>query len=264
MSCPADTARLNVKCEKFMSDLPAAPVLIFGGVGGIGEALARRLRAAGRAVAITSRHADKAQALAAEIGATPVVCNVLDEPAIAAAVAAASSDGRLGGIAYAVGSIPLKPLARITAEDMMAAFRLNVVGAMLAVRYGAEALKVANGSVVLFSSVAAAQGFPMHAAIGTAKGAVEGLTLSLAADLAPLVRVNAIAPSLTATPLAAGLTQNPKVAEGIAVLHPIPRLGTADEMAALAQFLLSPEAGWITGQIIGVDGGRSALRTGRA
>ena len=247
-----------------MTEHIAAPILIFGGVGGIGETLARRLRDIGVPVAVTSRQADLAQTLAAEIGATPLVCDVLDEAAIAAAVVAATHHGRLGGIVYAVGSIPLKPLSRITAQEMMAAFQLNVVGAMLAVRYGAEALKAANGSVVLFSSVAAGQGFPMHGIIGTAKAAVEGLTLSLAADLAPLVRVNAIAPSLTATPLAAGLIQNAKVADGIAALHPIPRLGTADEMAALAQFLLSPDAGWITGQIIGVDGGRSALRIGRA
>lgn len=240
------------------------PILILGGVGGIGEALARRLRLAGRAVIVSSRHADKVDQFATEIKATPVVCDVLDETSIESAVAAASSGGRLGAIVYAVGSMPLKPLARITAEDMLMAFQLNVVGAMLAVRFGAEALKTANGSVVLFSSIAAAQGFPMHAAIGAAKGAIEGLTRSLAADLAPAVRVNAIAPSLTVTPLASGLTQNPKVVEGIAALHPIPRLGTADEIAALAQFLLSPDAGWITGQIISVDGGRSSLRVGRA
>ena len=243
---------------------PNGPTLIFGGVGGIGEALARRLRAAGGAVAITSRSTDRVQPLAAEIGAQAITCDVLDDGSTAAAVAAASIEGRLGGIVYAVGSIPLKPLARTTSDDMVTAFRLNTVGAMTAVRHGAEALKAAGGSVVLFSSVAATQGFPMHAIIGAAKGAVEGLTLSMAAELAPAIRVNAIAPSLTATPLAAGLTQNPRIAESIAGLHPIPRLGTSDEMAALAQFLLSPDAGWITGQIIGADGGRSTLRVGKA
>ena len=240
------------------------PVLIFGGVGGIGEALARRLRTAGRTVAITARQLDRAQAVAAEIGAAAIPCDVLDASSIDAAVAGATRDGRLGGIVYAVGSIALKPLARTTEDDMIAAYRLNVVGAMTAIRAGAAALKVAHGSVVLFSSVAAAQGFPMHAAIGAAKGGVEGLALSLAAELAPFVRVNAIAPSLTVTPLAAGLTRNPQMADGIAALHPIPRLGTADEVAALAQFLLSADAGWMTGQIIGVDGGRSTLRTGGA
>jgi NAD(P)-dependent dehydrogenase (short-subunit alcohol dehydrogenase family) len=241
-----------------------SPVLIFGGVGGTGEALARRLRGVGQAVAITSRNLDRAQALAATIQATPIACDVLDDASIAAAIAAATVDGRLSGIVYAVGSMPIKALARTTTEDMVAAFQLNVVGAMTAVRIGADALRAAGGSVVLFSSVAATQGFPMHTVIGTAKAAVEGLTLSLAAELAPAVRVNAIAPSLTATPLSAGLTQNPRIAEAIAALHPIPRLGKADQIAALAQFLLSSDAGWITGQIIGVDGGRSALRVGKA
>jgi NAD(P)-dependent dehydrogenase (short-subunit alcohol dehydrogenase family) len=247
-----------------MTGASTDPVLIFGGVGGIGEALARRLRAHGQPVVVTSRNPDRVAALAAHIGATALVCDVLDEASIQAAVAAASLGGRLAGLVYAVGSIPLKPLARTTAADMLSAFQINVVGAMTAVRLATDALKAANGSVVLFSSVAASQGFPMHTAIGTAKGAVDGLTLSLAAELAPTVRVNAIAPSLTATPLAAGLTMNPRMAEGIASLHPIQRLGTADEMAALAQFLLSADAGWMTGQIIGVDGGRSTLRTGKA
>jgi NAD(P)-dependent dehydrogenase (short-subunit alcohol dehydrogenase family) len=246
-----------------MTAVATDPVLIFGGVGGVGEALARRLRSAGQAVAITSRSAERAASLGDAIGAIPLVCDALDEASIAAAVAAASRDGRLGGIVYAVGSIVLKPLSRTTAADMVAAFQLNVVGAMLAVRAGADALKAAGGNVVLFSSIAAGQGFPLHTAIGTAKGAVEALTRSLAAELAPAVRVNAIAPSLTATPLAAGLTQNAKMAESIAALHPIPRLGSADEVAACAAFLLAADAGWITGQVLGVDGGRSTVRVGK-
>lgn len=247
-----------------MSNPEAAPVLIIGGVRGIGEALARRLRADGRTVAITARSLDRAQALADEIGATAVACDVLDDVAIGTTVATAARDGLLGGVVYAVGSIALKLLARTTGDDMIAAFKLNVVGAMTAVRFATEALKAAQGSVVLFSSVAASQGFPMHTAIGTAKAAVDGLTRSLAAELAPHIRVNAIAPSLTMTPLAVGLTRGQAMANGIAALHPIPRLGSADEMAALAQFLLSAQAGWMTGQIIGVDGGRSTLRVGKA
>ncbi len=242
----------------------AEPVLIIGGVGGIGEALARRLRACGQSVVVTARALERAQALAAEIGVTAIACDVLDEAAIAAAVAGAAPDGKLGGLVYAVGSITLKPLARTTSDDMMTAFKLNVVGATTAMRLAADALKATRGSAVLFSSIAASQGFPMHIAIGTAKAAVEGLTLSLAAELAPHVRVNAIAPSLTQTPLAASLTRSQAMADSIAALHPIPRLGTADEVAALAQFLLSADAAWMTGQIIGVDGGRSALRVGKA
>ena len=169
----------------------------------------------------------------------------------------------LPGWSTPFGSIPLKPLARVTEEDLINAYRLNVVGAALAVKHAAPALKAAAGSIVLFSSVAAAQGFANHAIIGPAKAAVSGLTLALAADLAPHVRVNAIAPSLTRTPLATALTGSDKIAEAIADLHPLKRLGDAQDSAALAAFLLSPEASWITGQIIGVDGGRGTLRLGR-
>jgi short-subunit dehydrogenase len=130
------------------------PILIIGGVGGIGEALARRLRATGRDVVVTARALDRAQALANEIGATAMACDALDEAAVGAVVAAACGDGKLGGLVYAVGSITLKPLARTTSDDMLAAFRLNVVGAMTAVRLASEALKAAQGSVVLFSSIA--------------------------------------------------------------------------------------------------------------
>jgi NAD(P)-dependent dehydrogenase (short-subunit alcohol dehydrogenase family) len=124
------------------------------------------------------------------------------------------------------------------------------------------ALKSAeNSSVVLFSSVAVAQGFASHASIAMAKGAVEGLTRALAAELAPRVRVNAVAPSLTRTPLAQSFTANDAMAQGIAQLHALQRLGEADDVAALADFLLSRDASWITGQVIAVDGGRSTVRT---
>ena len=117
-----------------------------------------------------------------------------------------------------------------------------------------------TASIVLFSTVAVGQGFASHASVSMAKGAVEGLTLTLAAEWSPKVRVNAIAPSLTETPLASFMTANAATAQAIAAMHPLQRLGTAGEVAALAAFLLSDKAGWITGQVIGVDGGRSTLR----
>jgi NAD(P)-dependent dehydrogenase (short-subunit alcohol dehydrogenase family) len=115
--------------------------------------------------------------------------------------------------------------------------------------------------VVLFSTVAVRQGFANHTVIASAKGAVEGLALSLAAELAPHVRINAIAPSLTRTPLAHGLLTNDQMVQSIAQLHALGRLGEPDDIAAMAAFLLTPDSGWITGQVIGVDGGRSTLRT---
>lgn len=236
--------------------------LIIGGTGGIGSAIARRLRSSGHAVHLVGRDAGKLAALADEIGAGASLADVTDAASLASAIAAAGSS--LSGLAYCVGSITLKPLGRLTEADFLMDYRLNALGAALAVQAAAPALRASDtppASVVLFSSVAVAQGFASHASISMAKGAVEGLTRALGAELAPKVRVNCIAPSLTRTPLARDLTASSEMAEAIARLHAIQRLGEADDAAALAAFLLSPDAGWITGQIIGVDGGRSSLRT---
>jgi len=116
-------------------------------------------------------------------------------------------------------------------------------------------------SVILFSTVAVGQGMPMHASVSSAKGAIEGLTRALAAEWAPHVRVNAIAPALTHTPLAARLLSSPEKRDAMAARYPLKRIGTPLDVAALARFLLSAESGWITGQVLGVDGGMSALRT---
>lgn len=233
-------------------------VLIFGGSGGIGAALADALAEQGRACHLVGRDADRLAAVAARTGASWSTCDVNEPAAIAAAVQAAG--GAVSGLAYCVGSIRLKPLARLAEAEFVDDFRLNALGAALALQAAAPKLKDARGAVVLFSSVAVAQGFANHAAISMAKGAVEGLTRAAAAELAPHVRVNCIAPSLTRTPLAAGLVNSP-MADAIAQMHPLQRLGEPEDAARLAAFLLSANSGWITGQVIGVDGGRAALRT---
>ncbi len=233
--------------------------LIYGASGGIGSACARLLSARGHSLHLAGRNQAAIEALAEELQASFSIGDVTDDSFFEAASAAAGES--LSGLIYAIGSINLKTLGRLKRADFVRDYELNAVGAALAVQSALPALKKSgDASVVLFSSIAAAQGFSMHASIGMAKAAVSGLTLSLAAELAPSIRVNAIAPSLTQTPLAKGLLQNEAVAQSIAALHPIPRLGVAEEMAELAAFLLSPQSSWITGQIIGVDGGRSSLR----
>jgi NAD(P)-dependent dehydrogenase (short-subunit alcohol dehydrogenase family) len=236
--------------------------IIFGGTGGIGSAIARRVRQRGDRVHLVARDEGRLRKLADEIGASHAVADVMDRGAIEGAVAAAGES--ISGLAYAVGTIDLKPISRLSDEDFEQDFRINALGAARAVRAALPGLKkVGDGSVVFFSTVAVAQGFGSHASIAMAKGAVEGLTVALAAELAPKIKVNCIAPSLTKTPMAAAakLTTAEPMTSAIAALHALERLGEPDDIAALAAFLLSAEASWITGQIIGVDGGRSTLRT---
>lgn len=239
-----------------------ASIIIFGGAGGIGSAIARRLAARGERPHLVGRDPARLDAVARETGASTTVADVTDPHAIGAAIAEAAAGDGLAGLVYAVGTINLKPVGALTAADFERDWRVNALGAALALQAAAPHLKAAEGaSVVLFSSVAARQGFAAHASVSMAKGAVEGLTLAMAAELAPAVRVNCIAPSLTRTPLAASLTRNEALAKAVAETHALRRLGEAEDSAGLAAFLLGPEAGWITGQVIGVDGGRSTLRT---
>lgn len=235
-------------------------ILIYGGSGGIGAATGRILRSKGHSLHLVGRDADRLAAVAHELGATFTVGDVND-PAVFARAAAEAGDS-LDGLVYAVGTINLRSLSRLTESDFITDFRVNAMGAALAVQASLPALKNSSNtaSVVLYSSVAAVQGFAMHASIGLAKGAVNGLTLSLAAELAPKIRVNAIAPSLTNTPLAKGIVSNVKMAEAIAGMHALERIGTPEDIASLSAFLLSDETSWMTGQILSVDGGRSTLR----
>jgi 3-oxoacyl-[acyl-carrier protein] reductase len=169
----------------------------------------------------------------------------------------------IDGLVYCPGSINLKPFNRLTRQDFLDDFNQNVLGAVGIIQKLLPNLKRANGaSIVLFSSVAAKLGMPFHSSIATSKAAIEGLAKSLAAELAlSNIRVNVIAPSLTNTPLAGSLLNTEEKREASAKRHPLQRIGTATEMAQLVSFLLSDNSSWITGQVIGIDGGMGSLKT---
>lgn len=166
------------------------------------------------------------------------------------------------GVVYCPGSINLRPFNRLTAQDFLNDFQQNVLGAIAVIQYLLPRLKKADGaSIVLFSSVAVKIGMPFHASIAAAKGAIEGLAKSLAAELATSkIRVNVIAPSLTDTPLANALLNSDEKREAAAKRHPLNSIGSADEIGQLVAFLMREDSRWITGQIIGVDGGIGSLK----
>jgi NAD(P)-dependent dehydrogenase (short-subunit alcohol dehydrogenase family) len=233
------------------------PYLVMGANGGIGEALANRLAAAGNDLILTARDTRSLSHLQGR----HLALDVHNPEGFAALgeTAAEYEDG-IAGLAYCVGSIVLKPFNKAGDQDFNDAFNLNVMGVVQALRACQAQLKKGQGSVVLFSTVAVQKGFTSHSVIASAKGAVEALTRSLAAEWAPHIRVNCIAPSLTDTEIAKPVTSSEKMAEGIAKSHPIPRLGRPDDCAAMAQFLLGPDSGWITGEIFHVDGGRNSIQ----
>ena len=167
----------------------------------------------------------------------------------------------IDGFVYCPGSINLKPFHRLTQQDFLNDWNINFMGAVRIIQQLLPNLKKAEASsIVLFSTVAVSTGMPFHASVAAAKGAVEGLTKSLAAELAPKIRVNCIAPSLTETPLAEKLVNTPEKMEGGAKRHPLQRIGQTSDVAQMACFLLSDKSSWITGQIMHVDGGMSTLK----
>jgi len=168
----------------------------------------------------------------------------------------------ISGLIYCPGSINLRPFERIKPADFAADYQLQVVGAVKTIQAILPRLrKPGHASIVLFSTVAVQTGLAYHSQVSASKGAIEGLTKALAAELAPSIRVNCIAPSLTDTPLAASLLNSEQKREANAQRHPLKRIGIAKDIAEMAEFLISEKAGWMTGQIIHVDGGFSTLKT---
>lgn len=226
--------------------------LIVGASSGIGLALATQLLAKGASVWGTSRNGSIENKAVKHIqydALAPSLDWIANLPEV------------LDGVAYMPGNIVLKPFHRLSDADFLEAFQINLLGAVGTLRAVLPRLKKANqASVILFSTVAVQTGLGFHASIAAAKGAVEGLTRALAAEWAPKIRVNAIAPSLTQTPLAQNLLSSPEKIEASNKRHPLGRVGTPFDVANIALTLLSPENSWVTGQIWTIDGGLGALR----
>jgi len=172
----------------------------------------------------------------------------------------------LHGLVYCPGSINLKPFSNLREKHFQQDFEINVLGLVKTLKKYAPALKAGSSegkpsSVLAFSSVAVQTGMAYHASVAAAKGAVEGVVRSLAAEWVPHIRVNAIAPSLVDTPLASRLLRNDAQRESSAERHPLKRIGNASDIASAAVYLLHPDSGWITGQVLAIDGGMSSVRS---
>jgi NAD(P)-dependent dehydrogenase (short-subunit alcohol dehydrogenase family) len=250
-----------------MDNLPA--YVILGAAGGIGSAVCRRLAKGGARVLLVGRTAEKLDALAAELRAidpagtyTPHVADATKSAEVDAAfTAAVEAFGTLAGCTNLVGSIILKPAHLTTDAELEDTLSLNTRSAFYTVRAAAKAMMNSGGSIVLASTVAATIGLTNHEAIATAKGAVNGLVLSAAATYAPRnIRVNAVAPGLVKTPLAAKITSSEVALKASTALHPLGRVGEPDDVAACVAWLLDPATTWVTGQIIGIDGGLGRVR----
>ena len=230
--------------------------LVFGATGSIGSSLAEQLVSSEHSVHLVGRNESELKSISEKLGCTNTVADVLEDGFIEK-VKNDISD--IKGVAYCVGSIDLKPLRMVNEQDFNKCMKLNLYSAVEVIKGYQESLKKNKGSVVLFSTVAAQRGFTNHAIIASAKAAVEGLTVSLAAEFAPNIRVNCIAPSLTNSKIAEPMLKNKALADGIAKAHPLKRLGEGKDSASLAKFLITDDSSWVTGQIIAVDGGRSKL-----
>ena len=230
--------------------------VVFGGSKGIGLEITRLLSQSNHRVTVISRSMHNTDNELKKVSHVSIDITRDD-------IDAGSLPDRIQGLVYCPGSIRLRPFHRLKPDDFLADFQINLLGAVKSIQACLPGLKKADSpaSIVLFSTVAVETGMPFHASIASAKGAVEGLTRSLAAEFAPTIRVNAVAPSLTDTNLAKTLLSNDGKRSAAEERHPLKRFGHARDIAAAAVFLLEDSASWITGQVVAVDGGMGSLRT---
>jgi NAD(P)-dependent dehydrogenase (short-subunit alcohol dehydrogenase family) len=232
--------------------------VIFGATGSIGSSLAKQLYENKLDCHLVGRNEEELKKISEKLNYTYSVCDVLKLNFVHD-LKEDLNENEILGIAYCIGSIDIKPFKLTKANDFVSSYVLNLVSVTEILRTFQDSLKNNNGSVVLFSTVAAKKGFSNHSIISSAKAGVEGLTVALAAELAPNIRINCIAPSLTKSKIASSVIKNPSIEESISKMHPLKRIGTGIDSANLATFLLTEKSSWITGQIIGVDGGRSSI-----
>ena len=234
----------------------AAKILIFGATGAVGSSLAKLLNENSISTHLIGKNEEEISRLSEETNGSYSVADVTD-PSFIEKIDSDLKNIDIAGLAYCVGSIDLKPINLVTKKDYLKSLELNLFPIVEIIKKYKENLKKNKASIVVFSTVAVKQGFANHSIISPVKASLEGLTVSLAAELAPNIRINCIAPSLSNSKMAGKILGNTKIAEGIAKQHPLKRLGEGKDSASLTKFLLSNESSWITGQIIGVDGGRS-------
>ena len=233
-------------------------IIIIGGSGSIGTSIAKEIKKEGFVPHLIGRNITSLKNVSEEFDCSYDVVDVTDSNKLSNCLN--SYEDNICGLAYCVGSINLKPLSRATENDYIESFKLNTIGAILATQSLQNNLKKNNGAILFFSTIAVKQGFTNHTIVSTSKGAIEGLTLSLAAELAPDIRVNCIAPSLTESNMSKQILSNDNIKKAIENMHPIPKVGNADDYGKISAFLLGSNNKWITGQIIHIDGGRSTLR----
>lgn len=233
-------------------------IIIIGGTGAIGSSLAKQLKKIAYEPVLIARNKHDLEILSKEIDCDYYVCDVLDSEKLTKIIN--NLEDKIFGLAYCVGSINLKPLKLSKEHDFLESFKINTLGAIHAIKAAQSSLVKNQGAILLFSTVAVQQGFVNHSIISTAKGAIEGLTLSLAAEFAPSIKVNCIAPSLTEGKMSQNLVKNENIRKAIENMHPIPKIGQGVDFADIGSYLLSANNKWITGQILHIDGGRSTLR----